>query len=57
MSLKTLVGLSILIGSTIGGSVPTIWGAPTLSFSSILGSVIGGLLGIWVAYKIDDHST
>jgi hypothetical protein len=52
MSLKSIVLLGMLLGSTIGGFVPTLWGAEILSFSSILGNLIGGFLGIWIAYKI-----
>jgi uncharacterized membrane protein YeaQ/YmgE (transglycosylase-associated protein family) len=42
----------MLIGSTVGGFVPTLWGAELLSFSAILGNLIGGFLGIWIGYKI-----
>ncbi len=52
MSLKSIVLLGMLVGSTIGGMVPILWGAEMLSFSSILGSLIGGCLGIWGGYKI-----
>jgi len=52
MSPKLLVWLGILLGSAVGGYVPSLWGAEVLSFSSILGSLIGGLIGIWVAYKV-----
>ena len=55
MTPKRLVWVGILLGSTVGGYVPTLWGADMLSFSSILGSVIGGLAGIWIAYKISDQ--
>jgi len=47
-----MVWLGMLLGSIIGGFVPTFWGAGMLSFSSILGNLIGGILGIWVAYKL-----
>ena len=53
MSAKTMVRLGILVGSTVGGYIPTFWGAEMLSFSTLFGSLIGGLLGVWVAYKID----
>ena len=53
MSLKAMVRLGILIGSTVGGYVPTLWGAEIISFSCLLSSILGGLLGVWIAYKID----
>jgi hypothetical protein len=52
MSLKSIVLLGMLIGSTIGGLIPALWGSELLSFSAILGNLIGGVLGIWIAYKI-----
>ena len=55
MNTKVLVWIGIFAGSTIGGLIPTLWGAEVLSFSAILGSLIGGLLGIWVAYKISQR--
>ena len=55
MSLRVMVGLGILIGSTVGGYVPMLWGAEMISFSSLFGSLIGGLLGIWAAYKLDQR--
>ncbi len=40
------------IGSTIGGYIPTLWGAGFLSFSSVILTAIGGILGIYLGYKI-----
>ncbi len=42
----------MLIGSTVGGIIPSLWGAGMFSFSSIILSALGGILGIWVGYKI-----
>ena len=55
MSPKLLVWVGILVGSLLGGLVPRLWGAEALSFSSVLGNLIGGLLGIWVAYKVSQR--
>ncbi len=52
MDLKKLVRFGLLIGSTVGGYVPTFWGAPMFSFTSLFGSLLGGLIGIWIAYQI-----
>jgi phage tail tape-measure protein len=38
-------------GSFAGGYVATLIGAEAISFSSFLGSTVGGILGIWVAFK------
>lgn len=51
MSRKTLVMIGMVVGSLIGGYVPVLFGADFLSFSSIIGNAVGGLVGIWIAYK------
>ncbi|MCL4397747.1 hypothetical protein M1403_01830 [Patescibacteria group bacterium] len=48
---KSLIMLGMAVGSTIGGYVPVLLGADFLSFWGIIGSIIGGLLGIYLAYK------
>lgn len=42
----------MIIGSTLGGLVPTMWGAGMLSFSSLLFTALGGLVGIWLGFKM-----
>ncbi|MBI4991673.1 MAG: hypothetical protein HZB99_00445 [Candidatus Harrisonbacteria bacterium] len=54
MSRKSLIWISMLLGSTIGGFVPILWGGDALSFSSILLSGIGGILGIWFGFKFGE---
>lgn len=40
------------VGTAIGGSVPMLWHAGIFSFSSVLLGAVGGLAGIWVAYRL-----
>jgi len=42
----------MFVGSTIGSYIPLLWGGNLLSFVSILFSVIGGILGILIAYRL-----
>lgn len=49
---KKLIFAGMLIGSWAGGYVPTLWGTGFLSFSSILWSGIGGLIGIYAGFKL-----
>ena len=49
--MKQMVWLGAIVGSTIGGFVPELWGAGAFSFSSLLLSAAGGILGIYLAYK------
>ena len=40
------------VGSFGGSFIPGIWGAGQLSASSIAFFVIGGIAGVWVAYRL-----
>jgi hypothetical protein len=52
MSRKSLVMLGFIIGSYAGGWVPTLFGADWFSMWSIVGNAVGGLLGIFISYKL-----
>ncbi|MDE2041229.1 MAG: hypothetical protein KGI59_02510 [Patescibacteria group bacterium] len=52
MSTKTLIWISITVFGTIGGYVPTLWGASAFGFSSVIGSTLGGLFGIWAGFRL-----
>jgi hypothetical protein len=52
MSQKSLVWLGMFVGSSLGSLIPFFWGADLFSFSSVLLGAIGGLFGIWLAFKI-----
>ncbi|MEI7890406.1 MAG: hypothetical protein WCI36_00395 [bacterium] len=49
---KWFIYFCIFIFSLIGAYVPMIWGDGVFSFSSIMFSGVGGILGIFVAIKI-----
>ena len=53
--MKSLVWIGVLIGSTIGSFIPLLWGASVFSFSSIIFSGLGGILGIIAAYQINQR--
>jgi len=50
--MQARIWLGVLIGSTIGGFIPALWGADLLSYSGLLFSGIGAFVGLWVAYKL-----
>ncbi len=52
MNTRALYYLGAGIGGTIGSFVPLLWGASELSGWSIVLSGIGGIAGLWVAYKL-----
>ncbi len=43
----------MIIGSGIGGFLPYLWGNYNIfSFSSVLLTAAGGLIGIWIGWKL-----
>jgi len=52
MNTKSLIWIGLFVGSTIGGFIPKLWGASFFSLSSLILSVIGGFIGIWIGFKI-----
>ncbi len=52
MSQKSMFMLAMVLGSTIGGYLPSLLGADSFSMTSLFGSLVGGVLGIWLVYKL-----
>ena len=52
MSTKSIIWIGMFIGSTIGSFIPSLWGDNFLSLSSMLLTALGGLVGIWLGYKM-----
>jgi len=52
MNQKTLIWLGLLVGSTIGGMIPSLWGDNFLTMSSVLLTAVGGLIGVWAGFKL-----
>jgi hypothetical protein len=53
MSRKSLVWGGMIIGSAVGGVLPYFWGNYNMfSFSSVVLTTLGGLLGIWIGWKL-----
>lgn len=51
MTRKRLIGLGILVGSTVGGYLPGLWGAGAFSISGIIFGTLGALAGVWFGYN------
>ncbi|HWQ60577.1 MAG TPA: hypothetical protein VN420_05550 [Candidatus Fimivivens sp.] len=51
---KKFIYLFLFIGSTIGGYAPLLWGGSAFSMSSIILSGVGGLIGIYVGYRLGE---
>ena len=53
MPSKKLIMGGMVFGSMIGGYLPFLWGDYSLfSGTSIILTLVGGALGIWLGYKI-----
>ena len=46
-----IIMISMIIGSAIGGYIPTFFGVGIFSMTSVFAGAAGGLLGIWLSYK------
>ncbi len=51
---KTVLYLFISIGGAVGGYVPVLLGADAFSPWAILGSTIGGIVGIFAAKRVSE---
>jgi hypothetical protein len=51
MSTKTLYYIAVFIGSAIGAYIPALWGVGVFSFTSVLFSGLGAILGIVIVWK------
>ena len=52
MSRKSMIMIGMIIGSSAGGYLPGLFGADGFSLASLLGSGVGGILGIWIAFQL-----
>jgi uncharacterized membrane protein YeaQ/YmgE (transglycosylase-associated protein family) len=52
MPSRVSIWIALFIGSTIGGIIPELWGAEMLSYTSLILSGVGALVGLWIAIKM-----
>ncbi len=52
MSMKTNVMIGMVVGSTLGSYLPTLWGASLFSYWSVIMTAVGGFAGIYIGYKL-----
>jgi hypothetical protein len=45
------IWIGIFIGSTIGGLLPALWGGSMFSYTSVLLSGVGALVGLWIGAR------
>jgi hypothetical protein len=49
---RTFIWLGVLLGSSLGGYLPTLFGAGLFSGWSVLGSVAGGIGGVFAGNRL-----
>ena len=54
MSQKSVIWIGMFVGSAIGGYAPILWGGSLFSFTSIILTAVGGILGIYLGFKINN---
>jgi uncharacterized membrane protein YeaQ/YmgE (transglycosylase-associated protein family) len=50
--MRARIWFGILIGSSVGGLIPELWGGDLISYSGVLLSGVGAFVGLWIAYKL-----
>jgi len=51
--MKKFVWVGLFMGTTVGGLIPVLWGASPFSWSATILSGLGGVVGLWLGFKID----
>ncbi len=46
------IWIGMIVGSTLGGLAPLLWGGSEFSFSGVILSSVGAMLGIWWGVKV-----
>ncbi|HXJ83298.1 MAG TPA: hypothetical protein VMS64_32020 [Candidatus Methylomirabilis sp.] len=54
MGRKSLIWAGMVVGSAVGGYLPALWGGDLLSFTSLILSGVGGIIGIWLGYRFSE---
>lgn len=52
MNARPLVWIGMVVGSTVGGYIPALWGGGFFSIPGIILSGLGAILGIYIGFKM-----
>jgi len=53
--MKKYIWIGLFLGGTVGGLIPSLWGADSFSISGIIFSLIGSIFGIWLGFKTGEY--
>ena len=51
--MRSITGLCVFLGSTLGGFVPDLWHAGMMSMSGVVFGLAGGIAGLWLGVKLN----
>jgi len=51
---KTVIWIGVIVGSSLGGYVPSLFGVDVFSLWGLLGSTVGGIAGVFAGIKLGD---
>jgi phage tail tape-measure protein len=52
---RLFITVGMIVGSIAGGYLPMLLGAGLFSIASLVTSTIGGLLGIYIGYRLGEN--
>lgn len=55
MSQKSLIYLLMFVGSSVGGYIPTLFGVNFLSAIPLITSAVGGIIGVYIGYRLSQY--
>ena len=47
--------MCVLVGSTVGGFAPALWGGSALGTASLALAFVGGIVGLWVGVRLASY--
>jgi hypothetical protein len=50
--MQAYLWIGALLGSSLGGLVPWLWGGSLFSYASIALSFAGGIAGLWLGFRL-----
>jgi uncharacterized membrane protein YeaQ/YmgE (transglycosylase-associated protein family) len=51
---QRILWMCLVVGSTVGGYVPTFFGYGSFSLASLLGGAVGAVAGVWAAARLSE---
>ena len=54
MDRKKLVTVGMILGGFLGGYIPSLWGAGSFSFSGLIFTAIGSMVGIFLGFRLGE---